>query len=264
MVAAAKLRRAQEAAENSRAYSEKLTALLQSLSTAPGAGSHPLLQPGAVAPPHAILVTADKGLCGGYNANLIRLTERFRASEDGRDATLTVCGRRGRDHFRRIPGAIASEHVNVAGGADIQLARTVAEEATRRFVEGTCGAVYIIYARFRSAISQQATVERLLPISPDNDVADGQENAALDYVYEPDATAILDRLLPRYVETRVYHGLLESAASEHGARMTAMDSATNNASDMIDRLTLDMNRARQAGITTELMEIVGGAEALKG
>jgi len=264
MVAAAKLRRAQEAAENSRAYSEKLTALLQSLSAAPGAGSHPLLQPGADAPPHAILVTADKGLCGGYNANLIRLTERFLASEEGRAATLTVCGRRGRDHFRKTPDSIVSEHVNVAGGVETELASKVAEEATRRFVEGSSGAVYIIYTRFRSAISQQATVERLLPISAESGAAEGQGTEPLDYVYEPDAAAILDRLLPRYVETRIYHGLLESAASEHGARMTAMDSATNNASDMIDRLTLDMNRARQAGITTELMEIVGGAEALKG
>jgi F-type H+-transporting ATPase subunit gamma len=263
MVAAAKLRRAQEAAENSRAYAEKLTALLKNLAATPGAGSHRLLQPGADAPPHVILISADKGLCGGYNANLIRLTERFFGSDEGRGASLTVCGRRGRDHFHKSSVKLVGEHVNLAVGMDLDLARTLAAEATQRFLEGESGAVHLIYTRFRSAISQQPVVEKLLPISA-AESGQGLSDSGLDYLYEPDAASILNNLLPRYVETRIYSGMLEASASEHGARMTAMDSATNNASDMIDRLTLDMNRARQAGITTELMEIVGGAEALKG
>lgn len=272
MVAAAKLRRAQEAAENARAYSDKLTELLRSLAASAGEEAHPLLRAGADAPLHVILVSADRGLCGGYNANLIRAAETFLASEEGAGATLTVFGRRGFDHFKRTEIALVSEHTNVP--ADVGVARTLAAEATQRFLSGESGGVRIVYTRFRSAISQEPVVEGLLPVAAQGgqgghaglaqEPGQAGDAAAADYVYEPDSAQILATLLPRYVETRVYHAMLESSASEHGARMTAMDSATNNASDMIDRLTLEMNRARQAGITTELMEIVGGAEALNG
>jgi F-type H+-transporting ATPase subunit gamma len=260
MVAAAKLRRAQAAAENGRDYADKLTGILRSLADAPGAGEQPFLRPGADAPAHAVVVTSDRGLCGGYNASLIKLTEQWLASPDGSDARLTAVGRRGRDHFRRHGGRIESEHVDLGAGADIELARTIAADVSRRFLEGEAGRVFIVYTRFRSAISQEPVVAQLLPL--DAPPADSDEAAAPDYVFEPGPASILGSLLPRYVETKLYHAMLESVASEHGARMTAMDSATRNAADMIDRLTLEMNRARQAGITTELMEIVGGAEAL--
>jgi len=263
MVAAAKLRRAQEAAENARAYSDKLTALLQNLATAGESAQHPMLQPGADAPAHVILLTADRGLCGGYNATVVRLAETFLASEQGKDATVTVCGRRGRDHFRSRSLDFTAEHVNLVAGLDIELARTVGAEATERFLGGTSGSVHVVYTRFKSAISQDAVVSQLLPIATEAD-GDGETASALDYVYEPGADWILGALAPRYVDTRLYSAMLESSASEHGARMTAMDSASKNAAEMIDRLTLDMNRARQAAITTELMEIVGGAEALNG
>ncbi|TFH22319.1 MAG: ATP synthase F1 subunit gamma [Myxococcales bacterium] len=264
MVAAAKLRRAQEAAENARAYSHKLTELLCSLATSAGEDAHPLLRAGSDAPLHAILISADRGLCGGYNANMLRTTEEFLDSAEGAGATLTVFGRRGFDHVKKRDGlTLVSEHVNAP--VDMTVARALAAEATERFLAGESGGVMIAYTRFRSAISQLPVVERLLPVAAeDAGSADGNAGAAADYVYEPNAGRILATLLPRYVETRVYHAMLESSASEHGSRMTAMDSATNNASDMIDRLTLEMNRARQASITTELMEIVGGAEALKG
>jgi F-type H+-transporting ATPase subunit gamma len=261
MVAAAKLRRAQAAAENGREYADKLTDILNSLTAAPGADQQPFLRPGADAPAHAILVTSDRGLCGGYNASLIKLVEQWLGSVDGNEARLTAVGRRGRDHFRRHGGQIEAEHVDLGAGADIKLAREIAVDVSRRFVEGEAGRVFIVYTRFRSAISQEPVVAQLLPL--DAQVSDEEQAAGPDYVFEPDPAAILGSLLPRYVETKVYHAMLESVASEHGARMTAMDSATRNASDMIDRLTLEMNRARQAGITTELMEIVGGAEALK-
>jgi len=234
MVSAAKLRRAQQRAESARAYAGKLAELLAGLSGVASREAHPLLRPATNAPAHLVLVTADRGLCGAYNANLIRLTERFVAQDANRGASLTICGRRGRDYFRRRGATILNEHVGLGGGFDMTLARAVAADVSSRFVSGECGSVHLAF-----------TVRQ-------------------DYVYEPDPASILASLLPRYVETVVYHAMLEATASEHGARMTAMDSASSNAADMIGRLTLEMNRARQAGITKELMEIVGGAEALKG
>jgi F-type H+-transporting ATPase subunit gamma len=263
MVAAAKLRRAQESAENARAYAEKLTGLLTNLASAPGASAHPLMNAGADAPAHVIVVSADRGLCGGYNANVIRLAENFMASEKGAGSSLTVCGKRGHDYFRRREANIVSEHVDLSPATNLALARTVAEEAAARFLSGEAGAVFIAYTSFKSAISQQATLAQLLPVTAEGDGGDEPE-ASIDYVYEPDGATILNALLPRYIDTVVFQAILEASASEHGARMTAMDSASNNASDMIDRLTLQMNRARQASITTELMEIVSGAEALNG
>jgi F-type H+-transporting ATPase subunit gamma len=261
MVAAAKLRRAQERAEHARAYADKLASVLRGLGSAPGAESLPLLKAGADAPAHAILISADRGLCGGYNSNIARLAERFLASETGAGATITACGRRGRDHLVSRGANVVQEHVNLPGEMGIDLARAVAEDVSRRFTSGEAGKIFLIYTRFRSAISHEPSIRQLLPV-----VADDSDGTAepIDYVYEPSAQAILESLLPRYVETLVFHAMLEATASEHGARMTAMDSASRNASDMIERLTLMMNRARQASITTELMEIVGGAEALKG
>lgn len=153
------------------------------------------------------------------------------------------------------------EHVNLQGDMGVDLAREIAADAAHRFVTDEAGKVCIVYTKFRSAISHQPTVQQVLPIAQ---AEEGSETVDSDYLYEPDAVSILRSLLPRYVDTQVFHAMLEATASEHGARMTAMDSASRNASDMIDRLTLAMNRARQASVTTELMEIVGGAEALNG
>jgi F-type H+-transporting ATPase subunit gamma len=261
MVAAAKLRRAQERAENARAYSDKLTGILTNLAGAIGADVHPFLRPGAEAPAHLILLTSDRGLCGGYNAGLNKLAENFLESEDGRDARITICGRRGNDHFSSRDATIETAHTNLTADMGIELAREVSADVAKRFTEGECGKVYVLYSKFQSAISQEPVVEQLLPIAPPE--AD-ENDPGNDYVYEPNAAQILASLLPRYLETKVFHAMLEATASEHGARMTAMDSATRNAGEMIEKLTLQMNRARQAGITTELMEIVGGAEALNG
>lgn len=260
MVSAAKLRRAQEAAENARPYGQRLNELLASVAAGVGEGSHPFLEPGSQAPAEVVVITSDRGLCGGYNTNLIKKAEGFLRSEEGRDATMTACGRRGFDYFRkRVADRITSQHVNRPGGFDLALAREVAADVAKRFRAGEVGSVYLVCSRFRSAISQTPVVERLLPVERSEAAAEGVE-----YVCEPAPAELLETLLARYVETRIFQAFLEANASEHGARMTAMDSATRNASDMIDRLTLQMNRARQATITTELMEIVGGAEALKG
>ncbi len=260
MVSAAKLRRAQDAAEQARPYAEKLSALLRGVAGQMGPESHPLL---ATREDERnidlLLVTSDRGLCGAYNSNLIRRAEGFFTEHGGARVRLTLVGRKGYDYFRKRPVEIQQHHVNLFGGPDHQLALRVASSFARRYAAGEVDAVYLIYSHFRSALSQVPTVQRLLPLSAAAGDAD-----MVEYLYEPDPATLLDRLLRQYVTALIDHAFLESIASEHAARMTAMDSATSNASDMIDRLTLEMNRARQAAITKELMEIVSGAEALKG
>ena len=192
MVSAAKLRRAQAAAEAARAYSVKLTELLRGLATSDSARLHPFMQPGVAAPPHLVLITADKGLCGAYNANLIRMAASFLAGEQGRGARMTVIGRRGRDYFgKRDRGDVAAQHVNVPRTVD--LARTVARDVSERFLGGEAGEVLLLYTRFRSAISQVATLERLLPLGGDE--GEAQQVSPREYVYEPSAEAILESLL---------------------------------------------------------------------
>jgi F-type H+-transporting ATPase subunit gamma len=261
MVSAAKLRRAQDAATSSRPYAEKLTAMLSNVAARVGTESHPLLQSrDEVKSIHLLLITADRGLCGGYNTNLIRKTTAF-LNEHGRDRVrITFVGRRGFDFFKRRGVNIADKHINLFGGMTHELAQTLSDQLQKEFVVGETDAVYLIYNQFKSALVQTPVAELILPLQPETE----QEGVLADYLYEPEAGQLLDRLLRQYVTVVIYRAFLEATASEHGARMTAMDSATSNASDMIDRLTLDMNRARQAGITKELMEIVGGAEALKG
>jgi len=261
MVSAAKLRRAQDAATAARPYAEKLADLLRNVAARVGAEAHPLLQ---TRPEervvHALLVTSDRGLCGGYNANLIRKAEAL-LQERGRERVrLIVVGRRGFDYFKKRDVTIIDKHINLFGGPSADLARNIGELLAHEFAAGNSDGVYLIYSHFRSALVQIPTVQQLLPITADT----AGETDTIDYLYEPNAAELLDRLLRQYVTVQIHRAFLEAAASEHGARMTAMESATSNASDMIERLTLDMNRARQATITKELMEIIGGVEALKG
>jgi F-type H+-transporting ATPase subunit gamma len=262
MVAAAKLRRAQEAAQQARPYAQKLAELLQMLAARAGEEAHPLLATReAEQRIDVILVTSDRGLCGGHNTNLIRKTETFIREHSAAQVRLTAIGNKAFMHFRKRAVGVADQYTHLHAGPDHALAMKLAQQLAERFITGETDAVYLIYSQFRSAISQLPTVERLLPVPAEP----GDENATLiDYIYEPDEATLLDRLLRQYIITLLDRAFLESVASELGARMTAMDSATRNAREMIDRLTLDMNRARQAAITKELMEIVGGAEALKG
>jgi F-type H+-transporting ATPase subunit gamma len=261
MVSAAKLRRAQDAAVGARSYADKLTELLGNVAARATDISHPLLQARPQAQAfHVVLITADRGLCGGYNTNLIRNAESF-LDEYGRDRVrVTFVGRRGFDYFKKRGVTVADKHINLFGGPNQQLAEEIGDQLARDVREGDTDAVYVIYSQFRSALTQVPTVEQLLPVPTPQEA----EGSAQEYLVEPEPAILLDRLVRKYITVIMHRAFLESTASEHGARMTAMDSATNNASDMIDRLTLDMNRARQATITKELMEIVGGAEALKG
>jgi F-type H+-transporting ATPase subunit gamma len=263
MVSAAKLRRAQEAAVQARPYAEKMTELLKNVAARVSSEAHPLLTLREEKKIHLVVFTSDRGLCGGYNANLIRAAEAFiRKNMGEKEIELTLVGRRGADHFRRRNAKIAGRHTEILGKPADELAAEIALKLMERFMSGETDAVYILYSRFRSALSQVPTLERLLPVALAESGGNGLEQQT-EYLYEPGVQELLASLLPRITDVAVQRALLEATASEHGARMTAMDSATTNAAKMIGSLTLQMNRARQASITRELMEIVGTAEALK-
>jgi F-type H+-transporting ATPase subunit gamma len=263
MVSAAKLRRAQEAAVAARPYAEKMTELLKNVAARVAIEAHPLLQTREEKKLDLVLFTSDRGLCGGYNANLIRAAEAFlRRHAPDKEVELTLVGRKGADHFRRRRAPIADRYLNVLATAPDELAALIGQKLISRFINGETDAVYILYSHFRSALSQVPTLEKLLPVAL-SETDDGAAQQLTEYLYEPGIEQLLASLLPRITEVAVQRALLEATASEHGARMTAMDSATSNAAKMIGSLTLQMNRARQASITRELMEIVGTAEALK-
>jgi F-type H+-transporting ATPase subunit gamma len=261
MVSAARLRRAQEAAFAARPYAEKLEAVLQNLAAQSQTLVHPFLTPREEKNIDLLLITSDRGLCGSFNSTLARAAETFVREHPDQKVTLWLVGRRGFDYFKRRSVTIAEQHINLFGRLTPLLAHDIGLRTGERFRNGESDAMYVLYARFRSALVQVPTIDRVLPIIPKERTA---TQATLDYLYEPAPQQLLTDLLTRYVDMLIYRAMLESVASEHGARMTAMDNATNNAVEMIGRLTLDMNRARQAGITRELLEIVSTGEALKG
>jgi len=260
MVSAARLRRAQEAAVASRPYAEKLEAVLQNLASQSATFSHPLIEPREEKTVDLILITSDRGLCGGFNSNLIRAAEAFIRDRPGQKVILSFVGRKGLDHFKRRSVALGEQHINLFGKLSPSLAHEIGVRMSQKFTREETDGVYVLYARFRSAVSQIVTTDKILPVSSKESAS---APAPLEYLYEPEPQELLASLLTRYVDMLLYRAMLESVASEHGARMTAMENATNNAVDMIGRLTLDMNRARQAGITRELLEIVSTSEALK-
>ena len=261
MVSAAKLRRAQEAAVAARPYAEKMTELLKNVSARVSSEAHPLLKAREEKKILLVLFTSDRGLCGGYNANLIRAAEAFMRKNSDRQVEMVLVGRKGADYFRRRQAAIVERFIGILATPVDELAAAIGEKLMSRFVNGETDAVYILYSQFRTALSQTPTLERLLPVALETSENEAQQ--LTEYLYEPGIEQLLASLLPRMTDVAIQRALLEATASEHGARMTAMDSATSNASKMIGSLTLQMNRARQASITRELMEIVGTAEALK-
>jgi F-type H+-transporting ATPase subunit gamma len=265
MVAAAKLRRSHDAIVAARPYAKTMSDITAELATCAGADDHPLLQRRPERRIALVVMTSDRGLCGGFNTNLCRTAQRH-AEEKSRADKIDECryevvGRRGRDYFRRRKLNMTRELPGAAGDTALARAKELAAAVTEEFLTGTVDAVYLVYNQFRSVLSQRPVVEPLLPVAPAQGGGDG---GGSEFLYEPGKGQILDYVLPMYVETQLHRALLESVASEFGARMTAMENATKNAKEMIDRLTLQYNRARQASITKELMEIVGGAEALKG
>jgi F-type H+-transporting ATPase subunit gamma len=274
LVAASRLRRAQDSIVAARPYANALGEAIAEVALRAGPESHPLLDRRAPERITLILLTSDRGLAGGFNANVFRAAQRFmlerkQATPPAREITLEVVGKKGRDYFRRRKLAVERETAAPTAETAAQIARDLAHIVSHAFRHAHTDAVFLVYNEFKSAVQQRVVIEPLLPVSGDDlpgaDAGAGSApGSVLDFVYEPSKEKLLDALLPLYVESQIYRGLLESIASELGARMTAMDSATNNAREMIARLTLQYNRARQAAITKELMEIVSGAEALKG
>jgi F-type H+-transporting ATPase subunit gamma len=256
MVSAAKLRRAQDAIFAARPYARKMMEVLNGVATRADPASHPLLQEHGEEKLLLVILTADKGLAGGFNANIIRAAVQFLEERPGKDLRLDLIGRKARDFFRRRRFTVRSERLGLFQALRYDAAREIAGELMRTYASGEVDQVYLLYNEFKSVIQQKVVVERLLPIGK---LAFDPKEPALDYLYEPGPEGIFAGLLPKHVEFQVWRALLESAAAEHGARMAAMDAATNNAEDMIERLTLYMNKVRQAAITKEIIEVVSGA-----
>ncbi len=219
--------------------------------------SHPLLAQRPEKRIQLIFITADRGLAGAFNSNLIKAAVKFLAEHQDAQVELELLGRKGRDYFRRRNAAVSGEAIGLAAKVNYNEAAAIARKVMNRFRAGEIDSVYILYNEFKSVVAQKLTIDRVLPIG----LPQGQQPP--DYIYEQDPLTLLETLLPRYVEIAVYAALLESAAAEHAARMTAMDAATSNAAEVIDRLTLYMNRVRQASITNEIIEVVSGAAALE-
>ncbi|TVX89498.1 ATP synthase F1 subunit gamma [Paenibacillus agilis] len=263
MVAAAKLRRAQEAAQAARPYAEKLKEVVNSIAAGTQNAQHPMLVKRPIKKTGYLIITSDRGLKGGYNANVIRklmdtIAERHRSTDE---YALFVIGRKGRDYFRRRGLPIVEDVTEVPDSPTFADIKTIAYKAVQYFEEGQYDELNLFYNEFINAITQTPVEKRLLPLE-DNAVSGAKAvQATATYEYEPDADTVLAHLLPKYAETLIYSAVLDAKASEFGAQMTAMGSATKNATKMISSLTLTYNRARQAAITQEISEIVAGASA---
>lgn len=271
LVAAARLRRAQESLNNSLPYSEALTRVADSVLGAQGGSLGPA--EGAKANAFVVVIAADRGLCGAYNANILKFAEQQTRefAQNGLGPRIFAVGRKAVEHFKRAHVDLAGERTNNSRLDNVVLARDIAHQMLNAYQTGQAREIGIVYSHFRSAISQQPRYERVLPVSgphgSEGQVAGSGEKSGLggtEYLVEPSREELIPVVVRTFVEATVFHALVEAEASEQGAKMTSMDSATNNATEMIGRLTLEMNRARQAMITKELMDIVGGAEALRG
>ena len=264
MVAAAKLRRAQQRIVEARPYAYKLQEVIGSLALRTDPEEHPLLTKRETGRKGLVVVAADKGLCGAFNYNILRRALEYlkQAGDAEVHITLLVVGRKARDFFRRRHIEREGEWINIFDHLAYSHAADIGSQLARGYINGELAEAHLLYNEFKSAAVQRAVLEQLLPIEPLR--VEAEELAPVEFIFEPSPEAILDDLLPRHVEIQVYRVLLESVAAEYGARMTAMEAATKNAADMIERLTLVFNKARQERITKELMDIVGGAEALRG
>jgi F-type H+-transporting ATPase subunit gamma len=259
MVSAAKLRRAQTALESARPFDQELKKVLANLASASGDSLHPVFVRRDVKRRALIVITSDRGLSGAFNVNLIKAAEgRLRA--DGAPISLVTLGRKGADYFRRRNAAVLHSNTEIGGVASWKMADELSRDLTARFLAGEIDEVDLVFTHFKSALFRSIVIEPFLPLGRSEAA---EASPTLDYIFEPSPEAILEKIVPYYLAMRLYMALAESVASEHGARMVAMGSATKNANEMIQNLTLHMNRTRQATITRELVEIVAGAEALK-
>jgi F-type H+-transporting ATPase subunit gamma len=263
-VAAARLRRAQERAFAARPYARAISRLVHSAALRVPEGVHRLLRRPEEKRILLLTVSGERGLCGAFNANVIRRTTEFLREHAKQNPDLIVLGRKIRDAMRKQRWKIVGEHVDVTARPDLNRVAEIAKEVTALFEGGEVDAVYIVFNEFKSVLAQNLKLEKLLPIEPDPALAgeasaEKSKDAPIEYLFEQPPAELLARLLPRYVQVQIFRALAESAAAEHAARMTAMDSATNNAGELIDQLTLYMNKVRQAAITKEIIEVVSGA-----
>jgi F-type H+-transporting ATPase subunit gamma len=265
MVAASRLRRAQERIQQARPFATEMKRVLNSLASRVDPASHPLLDERAV--PRAggkallIVITADRGLCGSFNTNVIKGASQFITETHGRQVALGLVGRRGRDYFARRGFEVLYEQVNLFAQLRYENAKQIADAAIEAFTSGQVDAVYLIHNEFKSVMVQAVVVEQILPI-PRGAFDDEKDTPRIEYLYEPQPQELFKHLLPSYVEVQVFRALLESNAAFYAAQMTAMDAATRNSGEMIEQLTLYMNKVRQAAITREIIEVVSGAQAL--
>jgi F-type H+-transporting ATPase subunit gamma len=261
-VSTSKLRRAQERIFAARPYANRMLAVLNSLATRVEPGAHPLLQERDAEKVMLLVVTADKGLCGAFNSNLIKSAVQFIDDESvNRSLSLTLVGKKGVDWFKGRPWPIRHQYLNIMSRVDFDYAQEISRYICQYFAEEEIDAIYLLYNEFKSVVAQRIVVEPLLPIKKLE--VDAESGVFLDYIYEQPPSVLFEQLLQRHVETQVFRAMLESEAAEHAARMTAMDAATRNSKEMIEALTLHINRVRQASITTEIIEIVSGANALE-
>jgi len=265
LIAATRVAKAQQRVQAARPYSEQITSVIQHMAEAGGAGDHPLLRPaGEVTKVAYVVITGDRGLAGAYNTNVIRAAEREVQARrtEGKEYSLVVCGKKGVSYFRFRGYRIDAEFTGMSDTPTYEDARAVAETVSELFESGAVQEVVLVYTRFLSVGTQRVTVRQFMPLTGVG-AEKAETGATADYDFEPGPGEILERLLPRYVEARLFAAMLDAAASEHAARQRAMKSATDNADELIIKLSRVMNRARQDSITTEIMEIVGGAEALR-
>lgn len=268
MVSSSKLRRAQERILRGRPYAQEMLRVFNNLATRTDSAKHPLLNDDPLAARTLLIViTADRGLCGSFNTNVAKAAVQFTLDQpkapDGRDVAMALVGRKGRDFFQRRGFDVLYEEVGLFQQVKWAHAQAIASTAIKEFLGPEISSVYLVYNEFRSVISQRVVIEKLLPIPRLNEAesADASASPAVDYLFEPDPQELLNTLLPLHVAVQVNRALLESSAAEHAARMQSMDSATRNAKEMVDRLTLYMNKVRQAAITREIIEVVSGAQA---
>jgi F-type H+-transporting ATPase subunit gamma len=267
MVAASRLRRAQERIMSARPFAREMLRVLNRVASRVPSTVHPLLAAAGTETTSGrtllVVITADRGLCGSFNTNIIKEAGKFIVETAGREVALGLVGRKGRDYFRRHGFEVRFEDVGVFQNVSYGHAQAIARAAIEDFTSDTVKSVYLVYNEFKSVIQQRVVVERLLPI-PRGDVLTepAADTPGVEYLFEPAPAEIFRDLLPRHVEVQIFRALLESAAAEHAARMTAMDAATKNSAEMIDQLTLYMNKVRQAAITREIIEVVSGAQAL--
>jgi F-type H+-transporting ATPase subunit gamma len=263
MVSAAKLRRAQENVVAARPYAKKLGEVLQSLAGNQEGDQHPLLEKREAKKLLLIVVTSDRGLCGGFNSNLCKAGDRFIKEQQGAFEQISVLtiGRKGYE-FLKSRHTVYKNFSNILSKPNYQTAAMLAQEVIDGFLAGEYDQVELLYNSFRTVMSQDITFQQLLPVVPE--AAAVADQTPVEFIYEPSVGKLLAEILPKNIEVQIFKAMLESVAGEHGARMTAMDSASKNASEMIGKLTLQYNRARQAAITTELMEIISGSESIKG